>query len=162
MGVSRRFWRTALILIVLASVALPAFPPAAAHPYHLQVANEVVSSPEAVDVDSWIAQSFLAGGSFFVSRVSLFVADVGTTGDPLSVSIRTDVGGVPATSNLTQGSAVGGTAGNWVDFDLSPWVQLTGGQTYWIVLRSTASNGNGYSYWNSGINDFTYPDGTGK
>ena len=142
---------------------IPQIPTASAHPYHLQVANETLAFPAAsdsVDSTNWVAQSFTTSTGFLVSRVSLFVMDIGTTGDVLQVSVRADVGGVPSASVLTQGAGNGSTAWGWVDFDMNPYVPLGATTSYWIVVRSTAAGGNGYSYWHSGT-DLAYGGGTG-
>jgi len=76
----------------------------------------------------------------------------------LGVSLRVTVGGFPSASNLTQGSADAGSTAGWVDVDFGPWVDLTGGQSYWVVLRSAAPPSLGYTWWHSG-NEAAYPDG---
>ncbi len=111
---------------------------------------ETLANPQPVDATHWTAMDFVPGSSFFVSRVSLFSQDAGSTGDRLFVSVRGDDGsGSPAASNLTQGSAIGGTAGSWLDIDVAPRVQLLSGTTYWIVAGNSASPGDGYDYWDS-------------
>lgn len=111
---------------------------------------ETLANPQPVDATHWTAMKFVPASSFFVSRVSLFSQDAGSTGDRLFVSVRNDDGsGSPAASNLTQGSEVGGTAGSWLDVDVAPRAQLISGTTYWIVAANSASAGNGYNYWDS-------------
>ena len=85
----------ALLTALLISAAFLAIQPASAHPYHLEIANETVSTPQPVDDIHWIAQSIVPASNFFVSRVTLWVRDDGTTGDPLVVSLRDDVSGAP-------------------------------------------------------------------
>jgi hypothetical protein len=141
-----------LLLWFFASVG-----PAVANPYDLQIANEVRSGPDSVDASNWIAQAIVPVQGFFVSRVSLYVANAGT--GVLAVSIRQDSGGVPGSTNLTQAIALGSSTASWVDFNLS-FTQLAAGKTYWIVAQSTAPGGQGYEWWNSG--DLSaYPPGVG-
>ena len=154
-----RLWRAFVPAILLILVLLLAsMSPAQADPYQLQIANEIRSGTDPVDVGNWIAQSIVPVKSFFVSRVSLFVADVGTS-DILAVSIRLDSGGFPSSTNLTQAMAQGSPAAGWLDFNVS-FVQLAAGQTYWIVARSTAPAAQGYDWWNSG-DESAYPPGIG-
>src|SRR5213593_5290666 len=122
-----------------------------------------VLTPQPVDDIHWIAQSIVPASNFFVSRVTLWVRDDGTTGDPLVVSLRDDVSGAPGSSDITQGTAVGTTApgGGWTDFDMATYIELVGGSTYWIVVHSAASAGNGHSYWDS-LTDLPYGPGTGR
>ncbi len=135
-------------------------PPAKAHPQHLQVQNELATFPEEVRWDQWVAQSFLAGTRYNITRVSLLVADMGTS-DALEVAIRDDAGGFPGFFNLTRGSVDGPSVGNWVDVDLDPWVELTAGATYWIVAHSNQFFfGDGYAWWGSD-DEFAYLDGEG-
>ncbi|MEE9182284.1 MAG: choice-of-anchor R domain-containing protein [candidate division NC10 bacterium] len=134
-------------------------PPAKAHPYHLQVQNELATFPEEVRWDQWVAQSFLAGTRYNITRVSLLVTDVGTS-DELEVAIRDDAGGFPGFFDLTRGSVDGPSLGNWVDVDLDPWVELTAGTTYWIVAHSNQFIGDGYAWWGSD-DEFAYLDGEG-
>ena len=145
-------------MLLLLLELLAAITPVQAHPYHLQIANEILNGTDPVDIGSWIAQSFVPVGSFFVSRASLYVSDVGTS-DILAVSIRADSGGFPASTNLTQGTADGPLAAGWLDLDFG-FTELSAGQTYWIVAGSTAPGGQGYVWWNSG-DELAYPPGIG-
>ncbi len=107
-----------------------------------------------------MAQSFLAGSRYNITRVSLLVTDIGAS-DVLEVAIRDDGGGFPGSFNLTGGLADGPpSVGNWVDFDLDPWLELTAGRTYWIVAHSKQMMGEGYAWWGSG-DESAYPDGFG-
>ena len=134
-------------------------PTAMGHPDHLQVQNDLVTLPEELRWDQWVAQSFLANSSYNITRVSLFVMDIGPS-DALEVAIRKDEGGLPGFSNLTQGSVDGPSFGNWVEVDLDPWVELTAEKTYWIVAHSNQFFGEGYGWWSSD-NESAYPDGFG-
>ena len=159
-----RFNGIALSFLIVVVLVLPWTPPAAAHPYHLQVSNETLATipptSDALDSTNWIAQSFTTPSGFLVSRVSVYVKDAVTTGDSLSISVRADNAGQPSTSLLAQGSAVGGTAWAWTAVNVTPYVPLGGATLYWIVLNDTAASGNGYDYWHSGT-ELAYGGGTG-
>src|SRR2546428_13392024 len=81
--------------------------PVSAHPYHLQVANEVIVGTDDVDSGKWLAESFLVPSTFRATRVSVYVADAGTS-DVLGVFLRATVGGVPSASHLPPGAAHAG------------------------------------------------------
>ena len=151
----RRIAATMAFLISLVFLV----PGASGHPYHLLISNEVLNTPEPVDSGNWIAQSFLATLKFTVSRVSLYVAHVGVS-DNLTVTIRSDAGGCPSTTILSQGAAAGPATAGWLDIDLNPYVPLASANSNWIVAHSLAPAGNGYNWWNSGP-DTAYLDGTG-
>lgn len=141
-------------------VGLSLLPPSVVgHPYHLQVSHEVFSSAERVEMNNWIAQSFVAPRDFLVSRISLYVADTGTS-DALAVAIRgTDSLSLPNSVIHSQGNADGLADPGWLDIELSPQYALNSSKTYWIVAHSTAtSGGDGYDWWNS---EGGFPDGTG-
>ncbi|MFQ5552337.1 MAG: choice-of-anchor R domain-containing protein [Thermoplasmata archaeon] len=152
--------RTAFALILILSLgSLLPLPTALGHPQHLQVQNEVVDLFEEVSWDQWVAQSFLAESDYNITRVSLLVTDIGPS-DVLEVGIRADAGGFPDFFNLTGGSVDGPSAGNWVNVDLDPWVELTAGETYWIVAHSGQTMGMGYVWWGS-ANESAYLFGEG-
>ncbi|MEK6911437.1 MAG: hypothetical protein AABX36_01365, partial [Candidatus Thermoplasmatota archaeon] len=96
----------AALALLLFTGGLAAFPLASGHPTHLLIANDIVGSNEQVNLNRWVAQSFVAGSSFFITRVAMWVADTGTS-DSLNVSIRSDAGGSPGSTNLTWGLADG-------------------------------------------------------
>ncbi|MFQ6012059.1 MAG: hypothetical protein ACE5LS_00220 [Thermoplasmata archaeon] len=147
-----------LPLLLLAGVAI-VVPLAQAHPTHLQIENDVLLVSRRLDESRWLAQSFVPSSDFFVSRVSLYVFDKGLS-DFLQVSIRNDISGVPDTTNLTAGTVDGPAVDAWLDVDLSPYLPLTAGQTYWMVARSAMPQGDGYEWWESGT-ESAYPPGTG-
>ncbi len=156
-----RILRSAAVLSLLMLLAgLCAAPAARAHPGHLQVANEILNGPDGLDGGKWFAQSFLAPTSFVVSRVSLYVADVGTS-DPLGISVRADSAGAPSATNLTAGSADTLPTAAWVQIEFGLYVELVANQTYWIVARSDAGLGQGYDWWDSG-DDLAYANGIGS
>ena len=151
--------RATLLALVLGLGLLSHLPSAQAHPFHLHVENPTVVSPEGVNLDRWVAQSFVPTSAFFLSRVSLYVADTGTS-DILSVSMRPDATGFPATLNLSQGSGDGVPGpGAWLDIDMSPVIEVVANQTLWIVAHSERPAGSAYDWWNSG-DDLAYPSGT--
>ncbi len=157
--VPARFPLAALSVVLAMAGLLGASPSVQGHPYHPQFSNEILADPDAVDFDTWLAQSILPASSFFVSRVSVFVNDTGTSG-PLTISIRADASGSPSAADLASGGADGPSIPGWVDVDLSPYIELLGNTRYWIVARSTASSGQGYDWWDSG-SPWAYPDGNG-
>ncbi|MFQ5919386.1 MAG: choice-of-anchor R domain-containing protein [Thermoplasmata archaeon] len=148
----------ALVLFLLLG-SLVSVSPAKAHPYHLQVQNDLATFPEEVNRDQWIAQSFLAESRYNLTRVSLLLTDIGID-DELEVAIRDDAGGMPGFFNLTRATANGPSIGNWVDVDLDPWIELTAGTSYWIVAHSKQSWGDGYAWWGSD-DEFAYLPGFG-
>src|SRR5687767_6143667 len=117
-------------------VGLGLLPPSTtAHAYHLQASNEVLNGPERVELNNWIAQSFLAPINFLVSRVQLYVADTGAS-DLLSVSIRgTSTFGFPDSDILSQGETDGPGPAGWLNINLSPYSPLNSSTTYWIVAH---------------------------
>src|SRR5438093_3580425 len=150
--------RAAIAIALLLALGLASLStPASAHPYHLQVANEVIVGSDGLDAGRWLAESFPAPSSFRATRVSVYVADDGAS-DILAASLRTTVVGWPSSADLTQAFVDAGPTGGWVDVDLSPWVDLVAGQQYWVVLHSAELPGDGYSWWHSG-NELAYPDG---
>ena len=154
-----RFPLATLLAAVAVAGLVGSSPTAQGHPYHLQISNGILADPDAVDFDAWFAQSIVPASSFFVSRVSLFVNDTGVS-DALAVSIRADASGSPAAGDLASGTADGPAVPGWLDVDLTPYVELLGNTTYWIVARSNAPAGQGYDWWDSG-SPFAYPDGSG-
>ncbi len=149
----------AALALLLFTGGLSLAGPATAHPYHLEISNEITGNNDLVDALDWVAQSIVPTSRFFVSRVSLLVSDVGPN-DSLTVSIRTDSVGLPSTTVLSQGMADGPVSPTWVDFNLSPYVELGPLTTYWIVAQSPAPIGEGYD-WLSSPNNLAYPLGTG-
>ena len=148
----------AVLALLLFTGGLSASPLASGHPTHLLIANDIVGSNEQVNLNRWVAQSFVTGSSFFITRVAMWVADTGTS-DSLNVSIRSDAGGSPGSTNLTWGLADGPGGPGWVDFDLNPYVELVASTTYWIVAHSDRTGSGGYDWWNSN-DDLAYGPGT--
>lgn len=144
----------------LLTVFVLLMPAAAGHPHHILFPpnEDRNGGPERVDSTNWIAQSFFVDPDFFVSRVSLYVADRGTS-DDLTVSIRSNALNAPASTPRTEGTADGPATEGWLDVDL-PTVSLTSGDTYWIVANSSAPGNEGYDWWSSG-SETAYADGIG-
>lgn len=152
--------RLSLTLTILLSLgALFPLPTADAHPFHLQAQNDLATIPEEVRWDQWLAQSISVTPGFHLTRVALFVMDMGAS-DVLDVAIREDMGGAPGFFNLTRGSADGPGFSSWVNIDLDPRVELLANTTYWIVAHSNEMFGEGY-VWLSSDDEFAYPDGFG-
>ena len=156
----RRPWRAAWLAALLLLGLPGAAPSASADPFHLMIDNSVLGTAEAVFDTLWVAQSFVPPADFVVTRVSLYVSDVGGS-EPLNVSLRDCcIGGLPGSTTLATGSADGPGAAGWLDVDLAPTVPVAAGTTYWIVAWSSGGNSNqGYEWWNSN-NDTAYANGT--
>lgn len=108
------------------------------------------------------AQSFRAGESNYLNKVSLYIKKVLNPSDA-TVRIVTDNAGSPSTSELTSGtlnaSLVTGTYG-WVDVTFSSTPALINNTNYWIVLDANA-NGTRYYIWGKHDNS-GYGNGVGK
>jgi len=135
----------ALLLSIVASMDV------SAHPYHLFGGNPDTSQGQGVQTDSTIqiAQSFSIASPLTLTWVALNVSDVGAS-DNLTVQIVSDSAGTPSGSILASSSNRTGAGFKWANFTLGVWLNLSNGVTYWIVALSSASAGNGYSWWNSG------------
>ncbi len=68
---SRSLLVTSLVVSLLLGV-LVVSQPVDAHPYHLQLANEVIGGDDEVKGDRWRAQSFVPESEFFVSRIAVY------------------------------------------------------------------------------------------
>ena len=92
------------------------------------------------------AQSFLATSTQTLTKVELLIRK---SGNPSSVPvvIVADNGGTPGTTTLSSGTLDRNKVTStyaWVDITLAPSLQVTGGQTYWVILDATRS---GSKYW---------------
>src|SRR5205823_6248703 len=108
-----------------------------------------------------VAQSFLASASYRLTDVTLRLRNTGDTSDAITIAIRTDASGNPASSSLTSRSVVLGNndlTNAQVSFSTQP--QLTGGVRYWIVASSSSSVSNAYEWHHS--NADTYANGQAK
>ena len=76
---------------------------------------------------------------------------------PLTLSIRSDINGSDLTSVQVKGDGMPvGLVENWVIFDV-PDIDLTPGNTYWVVLYSNADN---YAAYEPHVTLDVYPNGT--
>lgn len=109
-----------------------------------------------------MAQSFTAGSSNTLAKVSLYLKKAGNPSDK-TVRILQDDGDSPSKTVLAQGSLVGGhVTGNysWVDISLSSPPALTVNNPYWIMIDTQASTSN-YFIWGGDSTD-GYTGGTAK
>ncbi|TLZ50901.1 MAG: DUF11 domain-containing protein [Methanobacteriota archaeon] len=108
-----------------------------------------------------LAQSFTATMNYELIRVQAMVHDLDPTQpvDPLDLSIETNSAGVPSGTVLATSRADGDFGYNWLMFDLTAPVNVTAGQTYWIVLEDNngMSQQSGYKWAVKGAD--TYPRG---
>lgn len=151
-------WGVLLVLLFPVALLLAA-PTARADPYHLQVGNDVLGTERAVYGQQWVAQSFAPTSGFFLSRIELYARDRGNSG-ALSLEVRADSSGFPAAATLVGTSVNGPGSAGWLDFELSPYLELEQNRTYWIVASDSRTQSNGYEWWRSG-SDTAYPEGTG-
>ena len=105
--------------------------------------NVGVSNPQ---ID--FAQSFIAGDSLPLSRVSLYIKKVGSPSSP-EVKIVNDVSGSPdddsiASATLLSGNVTGSYG--WIDVSFATPANLVNGNTYWIVVDTGADSGD-YFVW---------------
>lgn len=112
---------------------------------NIQTTNFNIGTP-ANQADA--AQSFRAGDSNFLNKISLYIKKVSTPGDA-NVRVVTDNGGSPSTTQLTSGvlnaDLVTSNYG-WVDVTFTSSPALVNGTTYWIVL-DYSSNNTRYYVW---------------
>ncbi|MHB1118278.1 MAG: choice-of-anchor R domain-containing protein [Minisyncoccota bacterium] len=100
------------------------------------------------------AQSFVPSSSLPLSRVSLYVKKVGSPSSP-SIKIVGDNNGSPKTTSLASGTLLSGnvtTSYGWVDISFSSPTNLVAGNTYWIII-DTSANTNNYFVWCSDSNN---------
>jgi hypothetical protein len=115
------------------------------------------------------AQGFKVPVSRRVGRVNLWLKASGAPADNLTVEIRTNSGGFPSgtivtngVSNAVAGGSVGASYG-WVAFDFSAPPQLTLGTQYHLVLqRSGPVNSTNYYVWGADQSSPGYSDGAGS
>jgi hypothetical protein len=102
-----------------------------------------------------MAQTFTAGGSGAIDRVSLMVTTV-SGASAITVQLQTVAAGKPSGNVLGSSTFVGTVAccHQWKDFTFKPGVQVTAGTQYAIVVRPT---GNLTWYADFGHDD--YPAG---
>jgi len=153
----------AILLLSLASAPGPLIAPKAA-----AAAEEVFDQylgPQSGAYDSaysnqMLGQSFVANAGYKVTRIELYVNDLGADNWALlSMAANNPVDNTPGLSVI--GSTANGPDGwDWVSFTI-PDVQgaiLTAGSVYWIVLSDPNNNPNGYG-WAKRTTDQGYPSG---
>lgn len=140
----------------------------------IQTGDQTVGYPAAQE-DA--AQSFRAGDSNFLNKISLYVRKIGTPSNA-TVRIVTDNAGSPSTNQITSGtlneSQVTGTYG-WIDVTFTSNPPLVNNTTYWIVLDASGNSsrhyvwgkhdnsgyGNGIGVYTSNWNGGTWADANG-
>lgn len=106
-----------------------------------------------------VAQSFVAPDAWDAAEILLYARRIGSPADALRVALYSDSAGAPNASLATATLALADVGEEMVlhRFDLSPWVRLTTGSTYWIVVDRTAG---GDGAWAVGLETAaTYADG---
>jgi hypothetical protein len=89
-----------------------------------------------------LAQAFVASDTLSMREVSVMAAVVGAPGDALRVALHADSAGQPGTMLGASSYGAGDLPEDdpaWVTFTFSPFVPLTNGQTYWIVVERTGA-----------------------
>jgi len=108
------------------------------------------------------AQSFVAGASLPLLRVSLYVKKFGTPSSR-TIRIMADNNGSPTTSTLSSGtlsSSLVTSNYGWVDVAFSSPLDLVAGRTYWIVFDASPDSGD---YWAWGKDSLAgYTNGVSK
>lgn len=108
------------------------------------------------------AQSFSPADSLPLARVSLYIKKVGSPSSP-SVKIVADNSGSPGTTVLASATLLVSnvtTSYGWIDVSFSSPANLVAGQTYWIVI-DTSANASNYFDWCSDSNN-GFGNGVGK
>lgn len=111
-----------------------------------------------------IAQSFTATASGPVTRVTAYLAKVGSPASNLTVRLTSDNGGKPATSALASVAIPAisvGTTPSWISVAFSSPPNVTNGTKYWIVLDYGANSGTNYWNWRKDTSD-GYAGNTGR
>ncbi len=146
-----------LILVFLAGTLSPFVTmPATAFGEQPYEANQVVT-PSNLNVytSESVAQSFVATEMYRLLNVTLRLRNTGDTTDVLNVTIRADVGGVPASSYLAASTIVIGNnnLGTYsVRFTSPP--ALVRGTRYWIVATCASSLINAYQWYHSAADSY--------
>lgn len=108
-----------------------------------------------------VAQSFVPTEDYRLVRVEVMVHDLDISNpvDLLTLTLRPDGAGVPSATVLASEVADGEFGYNWLGYNLSTPVDLTAGQTYWIVLedQSLMNQQSGYRWALKGAD--AYPPG---
>lgn len=134
----------------------------AAAPDQQQVVQSAQQNIGDVAVSTDGAQSFIAGETQVISRVSLLLKKEGNPSNA-TVRIVTDNGGNPSNTVLAAGtlnsSSVGSSFG-WIDVSLLSNPQLNSGQKYWLVIDVSSPQSSRYYIWAKHTNS-GYGNGVG-
>jgi hypothetical protein len=146
--------RLLLPLTLALGIAVPGllYPASAGATEMLDQSQTVSQSPQTVGYDMQRAQTFTAGVSGVLDRVSLRLENYTSsppTGAVLNISVQTVIGGLPSGEQIGTGtiplSAIPalGSGGDWVDVDIVDAIVHAGSQ-YALVLQTTI--------WNASVN----------
>jgi len=97
-----------------------------------------------------IAQSFTAGTTGSIPKVSVRIAKVGSPASNITLRIATDSSGVPNTSDLanaTIASSMVGTNAGWIDVAFASAPNVSAGTKYWIILDYGSNSSTNYWVW---------------
>jgi len=108
-----------------------------------------------------VAQSFTLSEDGAVTKVGLYIKRTANSPANATISVRSDVGGVPGTTALAQttlnASQVGQTY-QWYEPAFSAPVVLDADETYWLVIDASRNNSKYYTI----AGNTTYDDGEAK
>jgi hypothetical protein len=110
----------------------------------------------------FLAQSFTPAIDYRITKVALFIADTGTSGN-LVISIQGDSSG-PNGTILTSAPSInsGPTSLTWVEFEFTQPVLLTANTKYWLVATGDGKNALNCWEWLEDENSGTdFPGGNG-
>jgi hypothetical protein len=133
--------RRALTLALAAGMCLTLPAPAAALADTLDQSQTVANSSVTVPNTQMLAQTFTAGMSGQLDKLSLFIGQQFASGGE-SIQVQSVAGGKPSGVVLGGTSTSGVLNPAWKDFPLSPAASVTAGTQYAIVLIPTATSGN--------------------
>ena len=111
-----------------------------------------------------IAQSFTATASGALSKISVYLAKVGTPSSDITLRITTDNGGKPAPTdiaNTTITPSQVGSSASWINTGFPTPPTLTSGTKYWIVLDYGSNSTSNYWIWRKDSTD-AYAGNTGR
>ncbi len=126
------------------------------------VAGGIPPNPASTNRD--IAQSFIATADGALSKMSVYLAKVGSPSSNLTVRITTDNGGKPNSSDIADTAITPsqvGTTASWIDVSFASPPTLTNGTQYWIVLDYGTNSASNYWVWRKDTSD-AYAGNTGK
>jgi hypothetical protein len=113
-----------------------------------------------IDKTLWEAQSFTVPASVELNKVSLYVRNVASTTDSLTVEIRSNAGGSPGTLLGTRNRTLTNTTPAFADFDFSSdRISLASATTYYIVATNASDFFDGYA-WQGDQSSPAYPGGS--